>query len=352
LARSRQAGTARAVDVVGAIKTQAFERALSANLRILEKPSTGRSRITEPRVICLGESHGSHFLTLKRSFLPGTGGLLLKVPQTLGPDILIDPGWGTLGAALRAGVSLDCVGTVIVSHCHLDHVGDLPALLLYLNLKKRRPALYVNRTTLLGGPRQPPVLSDYFKSLCDRIVMLEGRALHAIDRIELETFPSRHRENAYITGQSLAFILTLRTPEVRRLAILTDGPFSDDDEDFVRRIASSDSLLVNIGTASADRTLPGHDRTFDNALCLEGLESLFRALSHHKCSLRRIAVTHLGAELLVAGSPPMRRWLLKSGHAHPLAALRKAISVLARRYLAPRVTTRILQEGHSLAISP
>lgn len=142
--------------------------------------------------------------------LPGTGALLLKLIDDIGDDLIIDPGWGSLAAANRLKISLKNVGTILISHCHIDHVGDLHSLLVILSLATKKPTLIANVTTIEGGLGQPSVLPDYFKKLCQNVIKADSDAKITLGNIQITAFGTAHKENPNITGKSVGYIVSNR----------------------------------------------------------------------------------------------------------------------------------------------
>jgi len=70
-------------------------------------------------------------------------GYALILPS--GDSLLLDFGFGNLRQYARAGLKIERIKYVLLSHFHLDHWGDLPALLfvLHYNIKPRGGALTV-----------------------------------------------------------------------------------------------------------------------------------------------------------------------------------------------------------------
>src|SRR5436305_619552 len=121
------------------IESDEFEAALADNLRAFELTPVSQQPDNNTKIICLGESHGSHLFAMSGGTLPGAGGLLLRFPPAMSPDLILDPGWGCIAAARRREIPLTGVGIILVSHCHLDHVGDLNPLLITLSLSGKKP---------------------------------------------------------------------------------------------------------------------------------------------------------------------------------------------------------------------
>ncbi len=76
----------------------------------------------------------------------GASGHLLEVD---GARILFDAGAGTLGRLAAVDVSADAIDRVFLTHYHLDHVNEIPALLFALG----SAAFDRPRTVAIHGPR-------------------------------------------------------------------------------------------------------------------------------------------------------------------------------------------------------
>ena len=335
---------------IAALRSDEFEQALSENLRALQQASERPTRAGGPRIRCIGETHGSHFLNASSATLGGTGALLLELPGSYGTDVLLDPGWGTLVAARRSDIHLDDVGIVLVSHAHLDHTGDLAAVLLWLGLNGIRPSLVANTTTLFGAKGQPPVLSQFFLDKCDHFAIAESGQLSGFESLHLRSFFTKHRETAVINGQSLAFVVDLLVGDAGRVGLVTDGPLNLEDRSFISALRECTTLIVNLGTMSLSPGSPFHNHTFDNALCLSGLEDLLKSMAAEPCELRRLAVTHLGAEVLEPISDPMRRFLAEYAASSPIDLLAPALTGLVRQELGSDVETVVLREGDAMEL--
>lgn len=93
----------------------------------------------------------------------GSGGryttcFLVETPET---RFLIDFGATSLSALKRAGVEMDTIPLIFITHLHGDHVGGLPFLLLEASLVRKRTA----PLTLVG----PPGLKEHLPRLVDTL---------------------------------------------------------------------------------------------------------------------------------------------------------------------------------------
>lgn len=78
----------------------------------------------------------------------GTGASMVTAKRAcpgilLGGRRLLDCGFGVLVNLRRAGVSLDDIGELYISHTHADHIGDFTGLLWAMQLEGRRRPLRV-----------------------------------------------------------------------------------------------------------------------------------------------------------------------------------------------------------------
>ena len=332
------------------LKSDEFEAALADNLRAFERSCGDRQRRTSADLVCLGESHGSHLFALDRKVLPGTGGLLLRAPRFLSDDVLLDPGWGTLATARRFNIALSRVGVILVSHCHLDHTGDLHPLLLTLSLAKKRPLLIGNATTINGARHQPSTLPRYFRELCkDVIVAKPGKEIRA-GVLKIIPFSTKHRENRDVSGHSLGYILRFSGSPAHQIGFLSDGPLGRVPSSLMKMLRKCAVLVINIGTISSDLKAPSHSKVFDNALCLHGLELFLTELGKEVGSVKKIAVTHLGAELLEIRAESMKRFLARTNTSDLPNLLQLILKSMVRHALGNGVSTTVLREGNRLEV--
>lgn len=61
----------------------------------------------------------------------------------LDSSLLIDCGGDVYGALLRAGISLDSISDLLITHAHIDHIGSLPSLIESFRLGGRTTPLRV-----------------------------------------------------------------------------------------------------------------------------------------------------------------------------------------------------------------
>jgi len=83
--------------------------------------------------------------------LIGTGGMMPLPGRFLasclieynGKSILIDCGEGTQISLQKGKFSMSKIETILVTHCHADHVSGLPGLLLTIGNQGRTEPLYI-----------------------------------------------------------------------------------------------------------------------------------------------------------------------------------------------------------------
>ena len=332
------------------VASETFERALSANLRALRPylpPPIGVQAEPRDYLQCIGECHGSHFVSARSQNLPGTGSLLLRRKNGLG-DLLLDPGWGTLAAARRLGVDLSGVATILVSHNHLDHVGDLQALLLQLDQLGRRPLLIANTTTVNGTPHHPSPLPTFFRRLCEDIVVARAQESLDVDGVSILPFATAHREGPHVVGDAMGYVVDLQASQGVKVGLVTDGPLTDHAWAYLQECQV---IAVNVGTMSA---LPGcdtHDRIFDNSLSLSGLAKLLDDLGP-TASITDLALTHLGAEILELAAPGMQRIMQDAGTDSLVDLLKAAVISRAHSAFGRQIGVRVLREGMTVPLGP
>lgn len=332
------------------INSDAFEAALADNLHAFESAKAAQREHQRASIICLGESHGSHLFAMSSQVLPSTGAVLLQLPQEIGNDLILDPGWGTLAAAHRLGIPLTNIGTILISHCHLDHVGDLQPLIVKLALAKKRPILIGNSTSIHGSYGQPSVLPDYFRNLCKHVITSSPENEIALGAIRILPFYTNHRENREVQGHSASYIVTILGEERLQIGFLTDGPLGELPEPIMVKLRDCKILVVNIGTISTLPNAPSHSQIFDNALCLHGLQRFLERLALLPSQLSILAVTHLGAELLEVRSPLMRKFLSHTEYKNPVDLLASALREMAKEVMRKEIVVEVLREGNTVEV--
>ncbi|MHC4340755.1 MAG: MBL fold metallo-hydrolase [Planctomycetota bacterium] len=125
-----------------------------------------------------------------------------------GGALLLDPSAGTYAHALKAGLDPHLLGAVVLSHFHLDHTADLPAILW-----ARRQMEDLESTLLIAGPVGT-------KEYIERLLQAHGKWLDApceaagypfeLAGLLVEAFTAEHSDGAVCLrltadGKTLAF---------------------------------------------------------------------------------------------------------------------------------------------------
>ncbi|HLJ81463.1 MAG TPA: MBL fold metallo-hydrolase [Ktedonobacterales bacterium] len=68
---------------------------------------------------------------------------LAVLPEAPDAGLLIDCGGDVYGAILRAGIPLDAISDLFITHAHIDHIGSLPSLIESFRLGGRTAPLHI-----------------------------------------------------------------------------------------------------------------------------------------------------------------------------------------------------------------
>ena len=206
--------------------------------------------------------------------LRASGGTWLHLQGT---NLLLDPGPGALVRALSSRPRLDPsrLDAVILSHRHLDHSGDVNAIIEAMTQGgfKRRGILFAPQDAL----NEDPVVLKYLRGFLDSIEILEEGGRYQVGDVFFST-PLRHQHSAETYG------LTFELPE-GRVSFVTDTTFFPSLACAYR----SDLLIINVVL------LEPHQNPAIQHLCLNDAARLIREIHP------RVAVlTHFGMSVLRA----------------------------------------------------
>ncbi|MFW6125914.1 MAG: MBL fold metallo-hydrolase [Chloroflexota bacterium] len=133
------------------------------------------------------------------TFLGTAGARVMVSTQTLasggvwfnfgGTEVLLDPAPGTLVRAIEKRLKPMRLHAIILSHRHLDHSGDVNAMIEAMTEGglRRRGILYAPRDALEGDP----VVLRYLRPYLDRIEVLEEGKSYRMGDVSFHT-PVRH----------------------------------------------------------------------------------------------------------------------------------------------------------------
>jgi ribonuclease BN (tRNA processing enzyme) len=171
-----------------------------------------------------------------------------------GRRLLLDVGPGTMRRLLEAGVTIDTLDALLLSHFHLDHSGELAPLLFsskYGEFIRRRPLVAV------GGPGFTGFFSG-LKQVYGRWIELPP------EQFELRELPGDGMEIHQLAGMHLACAPVNHSPESLAYR-LTDGDgcsvvYSGDTDmaAALTELARGAELLICEAAFPASHRMPGH----------------------------------------------------------------------------------------------
>jgi len=174
---------------------------------------------------------GARFVMARQ--LRYSAGALLAID---GLRIMIDPGPGTLVRCARARPRIDPAGldAVVLSHAHIDHSGDLNAVLDAMTAGGHRPhgALFAPGQCLEGPDA---VLLGYLRPHLDQVVPLRPEADYALGPVRFTT-SVRHRHGVETYG------VKFRHGHGTLAFVVDTAPF----EDLAGAYSDADILILNV----------------------------------------------------------------------------------------------------------
>ncbi|NLX47225.1 MAG: MBL fold metallo-hydrolase [Euryarchaeota archaeon] len=224
------------------------------------------------KLVFLGTG-GGRFSTIYQ--IRATGGLYLMD----GANMHIDPGPSAAYQMHRMKLDPAKTDAVLVSHCHPDHYTDAEVMIEGMSRGglKRRGALIASRSVLEGSQRHGPVISNYHRSLVERIQMAEPGGSTAIDGVKVRFSGTKHSDP---TGVSFS---------IETSAGVVSYVSDTELEESVCREHEGSRVLILPLTRPWGARIPNH-------LCTEDALEFVRQVRPEMTIL-----THFGAKLIHAG---------------------------------------------------
>ncbi len=161
--------------------------------------------------------------------LIGTGGMVPLPGRYLaschieyqGRAILIDCGEGTQISLQKGKISLNKIDTILISHCHADHVTGLPGLLLTIGNHGRTEPLYII------GPRGSTKILNSLLVVCGflpfevRIAELHDTRPEEFNQVgfKIRSIPLKHHINCLGYSLELSLRPHFQPEEAKRLKV-------------------------------------------------------------------------------------------------------------------------------------
>tara|TARA_B100000315_G_C14553791_1_gene577158 strand:+ start:1098 stop:1940 length:843 start_codon:yes stop_codon:yes gene_type:complete len=184
----------------------------------------------EPKIIFLGTA-GDHYVTGKS--LRSAGGIIIQVEDY---QFHLDPGPGSLSSMKNFDINPRETTCVLASHAHLNHCGDINAVLsaMTLNGIDKKGVLICGKSLIQGTEKIKPVIPPYYQNFVERIIIPEAGKHIGIENIEIQTLKTLHSD-----PHNIGF--KFHTPDFV-LSYLSDTFYS---ADLLKQYEKSDILIIN-----------------------------------------------------------------------------------------------------------
>ena len=163
-----------------------------------------------------------------------TGGIILNIEDN---QFHIDPGPGALVMAKFHNVNLRENTAVFVSHNHLNHAGDLNAVVSAMTHDglDKRGVLVTSPNVSNDSENNDAFLTRYYKSCVERCVSLEAGSKIGISSIDVKLIKTKHSDTK---GVGFKFISGRYT-----LSYTSDTGYSDE---IAEEYVGSNIMIINV----------------------------------------------------------------------------------------------------------
>jgi len=141
-------------------------------------------------IVFLGTGGGRFAMITQRI---RTGGLRILSDKL---NLHVDPGPGALVYSLEMGLNPQKIDGILVSHSHLDHTNDLGVLIEAMTdgATKKKGMLAAAHSVLYGNDICDKAISNYHKSLPEKIVDAKLGTTFAVDEIKVKACKAVHSD--------------------------------------------------------------------------------------------------------------------------------------------------------------
>jgi len=183
----------------------------------------------------------------------------------------LDPGPGAVVRSVDAGLSVEKVRLLLVSHNHPDHYGDAETFLegMTHGTTKRRGALIAAKSVLRGNEITEPSVSRYHQSLVSELIEAHPGDHYQTEGINVLAVKALHTD-----PDAVGYILEF--PGVGKVGYTSDTEFFEDVADPYRGV----KLLILCVMRPRGAPLKGHLSTEDSEAIVASAKPEMAVLTH------------------------------------------------------------------------
>lgn len=217
---------------------------------------------------------GARFMVAKQ--IAASGGLFIEEGRT---RLSLDPGPGAVVQYARKEIDLTTLDAIVISHRHLDHVGDANVMIEAMTDGgfQHRGRVFCPSDAL----DEDPVILKYLRRFPQEIVRLEPETTYSVDGVTFTTTP-RHKHQVETFGFRFG----------RRLGWVTDSAYYEG----LAEQHKADVMLIHTVLLECRPHLPH--------LCVEDAERIIRDarpqiafLTHYGMTVWRANPQHIAADM-------------------------------------------------------